>query len=185
MRRIVMYSAFFWGFNLLFCSDVNTPQTPYVPSVVFEGYVNGGKVTLEGNRYHPNACSLDVDTVVIFVCSKDYAPSGTPGTPVGSYMRLLILPFNDTIPRTKIGTKEVKFRFTSHHMVTQSYEVVPKDSLARNERYVRMDIESFARRGGTRISLTGFQARAPVMMGTVGREPCVIDRGILYGAVGR
>ncbi len=178
------FSVFLQSVSCHWSADPVSLNPIYSPPVVFNGIINGETVELRGRIAQPNTCTLQNDTVAVFMCSEDYSPGEYPK---GRYLRVLILPFagdsTDTLARQRLETENLVVKLGDHvRGTTQSFQVTPSDE-SRKGRHAKAEIGSLQRRRGASLRLTDFDASAGAVFGSSAIETMSITMGTIEGTI--
>jgi hypothetical protein len=165
-----------FALSTLSCSRIfGTKEEPYVPPVVFVGYVNNDYDSLPGNRSWPNTCSMTSDTVRMIFYSENFSEQNHIRS--GDFLRIYLLPCTTQV--TGLGTRYVIFHMARYRDVNYTYEVTPADTLPTGNSFA-LRILTLTRERGGQIDLDNINVAARPLTGTVSLE---LRNGRIYGTV--
>ena len=170
----------------IFCNNpAGKAEIPYEPDVVFTGVINDIETTLEGNAFYPNVCSLDADTVRMYLYSEDYKAGSRAAVSRGIHLRLYVLPpEHDSLADALLGIEDILFHFVRHSQQSETYELSYR--YPDNDRVDFTAVpEQLQRSGGGRVLLTGVGVRAPALKGTFATQVLRIEEASISGRIRR
>lgn len=182
MRALLLLPAVL----VIFCDNpAGRAEIPYEPDVVFTGIINDIETTLEGNAFYPNVCSLDADTVRMYLYSEDYKAGDRAAVSRGIHLRLYLLPpEQDSIPDALLGIEDILLHFVRHTQRSETYELSYR--YPDNDRVDFTAVpEQLQRSGGGRVLLTGIGVRAPALKGTFATQVLRIEEASISGRIRR
>lgn len=161
--------------SLFFCSSPLLPSVPYDPPVSFSGYINGYEVSMKGNFFWPNCCTLKNDTIRMYFYSDDFSEENKIRH--GDFMRLFLFPDSSDL----LGIKNMIFHLARYQENNSSYSIAPRDTATRIATAQMHRIALSAVRK-SRVSIDDIYIQTGVISGTTG-EHIEITKGSITGAV--
>ncbi len=158
----------------LFCNNAGLAIPPYVPVIVFSGYINGDQFSWTGNPDYHDSCYMSNDTLRMFFYSPDYQANPWQG----DQLRLEIFHPDSAF----ITTHSVIFHLSRYSTgsTNLTYEVVPSDTVTGSYG-ISMKIGSFGMSSGAQISLSDIGV-TPRVSG-MGDIAATIIKGTITGRV--
>ncbi|MBN1578253.1 MAG: hypothetical protein JW913_16960 [Chitinispirillaceae bacterium] len=157
------------------CHNGTEPEFPYVPQVVFTGYINGDFDSLAGNRSWPNRCELVGDTVRIFCHSTFFSESNRIRH--GDLMRIDLLPDSGD----GFEKRNTLFHLARYYERNESYTINKGDTIDNSIRF-ESEMRAFSRTIGGEVELEEIYVATPSVI--VGRY-LEITGGHLFGSIHR
>lgn len=174
MSKLTLVSQFLAG-SFLFCSNPDSPQFEYNQPIKFSGFINGVEVSLGGNFFWPNSCTLKDDTVKMYFYSDNFSENNTIRH--GDFMRIFLFPGNDSL----IGIKHMIFHLARYQQCNSSYTILPRDT-ASFFISARMRRIAFSPARKQRVQFEEIYMYTTPISGTTG-EQLEITNGNITGAI--
>lgn len=161
--------------TLFFCSSPLHPNVPYNPPVSFSGFINGREVSMKGNFFWPNCCTLKNDTIRMYFYSDDFSEDNKVRQ--GDFMRLFLFPDSSDL----LGIKHMYFHLARYHEYNSSYSIAPRDTHSRLTTIQMHRVALTAARKSS-VSIDRIYVQTGVISNTTG-ERIEITKGSITGAV--
>jgi hypothetical protein len=172
--KIIPVSFFILG-PFLYCSNPTKPLVEYNPPVTFNGFLNGKEVSLRGNFYWPNCCTLKNDTVRMYFYSDTFSEKNKIRN--GDFMRIFFFPSSDTL----LGLRHMIFHLARYQQFNSSYTIAPKDSVSFVTK-AQMHRVALSPTRGKEVHIDEIYMCTGPVSGSTG-EQLEIKKGIIKGVV--